>query len=352
MASLRKIMKIGVYPPKNWLARLYRLQKKTSKSGINSIIRSFLGDGLSDSQLRWYRLKMKWAYVWHQWNESEYFHFGYERLSREGRKKYVTELEKDLFCRKYNQSKTHRIFNNKGLTYQYFAPYYKRDVCIVNKAEVDMSELADFLSKHTDVIVKPICESMGNGIRIIRNASVEAIAPIVEKTTDGLIVEELICQSSALSVFHPKSVNTVRIPTWVVDDKINVLPSFIRFGCGGAEVDNAAKGGLFGFIDLESGIVTGVCDKRGRPQVTHPDSHLSIVGLSIPHWDECVSLAKELAKVVPDAKYVGWDLAFTDNGWALVEGNVYGQFVCQQLSSRKGIRDFLLAIDPHCFDFE
>lgn len=42
--------------------------------------------------------------------------------------------------------------------------------------------------------------------------------------------------------------------------------------------------------------------------------------------------AKELAKMVPDVKYVGWDLALTENGWVMIEGNEDGQFVFQYFS--------------------
>ena len=46
-------------------------------------------------------------------------------------------------------------------------------------------------------------------------------------------------------------------------------------------------------------------------------------------------MAKELATVVKGNHYAGWDLALTENGWIMIEGNARGQFVWQ-ISSQKG----------------
>lgn len=38
------------------------------------------------------------------------------------------------------------------------------------------------------------------------------------------------------------------------------------------------------------------------------------------------------------ALYKGWDLALTDNGWVLVEGNEKGMFIGFQLPTHQGFR--------------
>lgn len=54
-----------------------------------------------------------------------------------------------------------------------------------------------------------------------------------------------------------------------------------------------------------------------------------MVGFTIPRWEEVVAMAKELATIVDGNRYAGWDLALTDNGWVMIEGNARGQFVWQ-----------------------
>ena len=68
------------------------------------------------------------------------------------------------------------------------------------------------------------------------------------------------------------------------------------------------------------------------------------MGFAIPAWDDLLSLAEKLAKVVPEQKYVGWDFALTDNGWILVEGNTRGQFLhqyCEKKGCRKAIESVI-----------
>ena len=46
-------------------------------------------------------------------------------------------------------------------------------------------------------------------------------------------------------------------------------------------------------------------------------------------------MAKELALIVKGNRYAGWDLALTEKGWVMIEGNARGQFVWQ-IPSGKG----------------
>ena len=41
------------------------------------------------------------------------------------------------------------------------------------------------------------------------------------------------------------------------------------------------------------------------------------------NYDKCIKLVSECAKIIPEVKYVGWDIAITENGASLIEGNCY-----------------------------
>ena len=55
----------------------------------------------------------------------------------------------------------------------------------------------------------------------------------------------------------------------------------------------------------------------------HPISHINLIGYKVPNFDKCINMVCECAKIVPDVKYVGWDVAITKNGVSLIEGNCY-----------------------------
>ena len=44
---------------------------------------------------------------------------------------------------------------------------------------------------------------------------------------------------------------------------------------------------------------------------------------NVPLFHEAVELVKECAKVIPEIAYVGWDVAISDKGPVIVEGNCF-----------------------------
>lgn len=132
-----------------------------------------------------------------------------------------------------------------------------------------------------------------------------------------------------MAQFHPSSLNTIRVATVKFDDGVEVIEAFFRTGRGGNIVDNAGAGGVFGTIDIETGIIDAVGDEYGNLYEVHPDSGLPIKGFAIPRWEEAKAMAIELADIVKGNRYSGWDLALTENGWIMIEGNARGQFVWQ-----------------------
>lgn len=136
---------------------------------------------------------------------------------------------------------------------------------------------------------------------------------------------------------HPSSLNTVRIPTVRYDDRVEVIHPFLRIGRGSAVVDNAGSGGIMGNIDVATGSVYAAADELGKDYKIHPDTGVSLIGFTIPKWQEVLSLVKQMALVVPSVRYVGWDMALSPKGWVMIEGNDKGQFVWQ-VADRNGFR--------------
>lgn len=98
--------------------------------------------------------------------------------------------------------------------------------------------------------------------------------------------------------------------------------------------------------------MTRIYDELGNRYVVHPDTKKPTVGFSIPQWEMAVDLSLKLSPVVPGSVYIGWDLALTDKGWVMVEGNSRGRFICFHMVIQNGFRkelEGLLGCKPREF---
>lgn len=95
--------------------------------------------------------------------------------------------------------------------------------------------------------------------------------------------------------------------------------------------DNIADGrtgNLLNTICLETGIITKSlvqrADGAGHRLVSHhPVTQRELTGFPIPHWREVCDLVRRAARVFLPVRSVGWDVAVTDEGVKIVEGNIW-----------------------------
>lgn len=274
----------------------------------------------------------------------EYFLYNFSMLNKKGRETFVTDKIRWEYYEKMNSSDGIEIFNDKKKTYDLFKEYYLRDlVLITNKS--DKQIFVDFVKKHKDFIIKPYNSSGGRGVCKKSVTEENIIGELFEELISdgsGFICEEIIIQSQELSSFHPFSVNTVRFTTIKDDSGINLFYPLLRTGVGGSLIDNATGGGIFALIDPESGVVyTKAKDEKGNSFFAHPDTGVIYPGFKLPEWEKAVELVKNLASVMEDMCYVGWDIAHTDKGWVMVEGNPRGQMIMMQLFHKNGFKSEL-----------
>ncbi|NJO33193.1 MAG: hypothetical protein HC869_08635 [Rhodospirillales bacterium] len=93
----------------------------------------------------------------------------------------------------------------------------------------------------------------------------------------------------------------------------------------GAIVDNFHKGGIVSKVDMQTGALGPASDAGvGRPCVwleRHPLSGGQIAGRRLPLWKETVDLVCRAHAAFPDRITIGWDVAITDRGPVIIEGN-------------------------------
>ena len=261
----------------------------------------------------------------------EYICYNFEDLNDKGRREYVTEFSRHELYDTCNDFDHLHFFDNKYETYELYRKYYHRDALLINE-NTRIEEFEDFVVKHKHFISKPLKLYLGIGVEIIDCNNFEKTDQLFEyiQSKGESIIEELIVQSEDVAQFHRESVNTIRIPTVRTKDGIAILDPFFKTGTGNKNVDNAGAGGVFAAIDRKTGVITTVgIDEKGNHYLRHPDTGVIFPGFQLPDWDNALKLVEELMYILPEIRYVGWDLAHTENGWVIVEGNHEGQLVGQ-----------------------
>ena len=290
------------------------------------------GEDVSKASL-WQAIKFIKKY---HFNMIEYFSYRLYEHKKEKPLSFVSFREVHSFNVFLNKGEIDQIFVNKERTYETFKKYYKRDLLKVTKDNKDL--FLELGKKHNELIIKPGKGTCGRGIQIINTENIDKkYNELIEEYSGDFIAEELIKQSNEMSKFHPSSVNTLRIPTIRFDDE--VLPHHILFRCGkgGSSVDNASAGGVLGIVDANTGMVINAGYLNGTVVNVHPDTLEKLVGIKIPRYEEAIKLVKELALVLPENRWVGWDLALTDEGWVMVEGNSTPQVEAYQILKNEGM---------------
>lgn len=276
----------------------------------------------------------------------DYLIFEFHLQSALGRRSFITNRLRNDYCRnkKINDiTPTPELFTDKFITYQRYKSFYKREI-IRLYSTLDIKLFSDFISESPNFICKPINSSKGKGVKVFNtktNSNETVFALLEEVLSNGpCLIEELIVQAEGLKILHPSSVNTVRCPTLLTQDGVVIFHPVLRMGRGGNVIDNAGAGGILANINPETGLVyTTGADELGYRYISHPDTGINIVGFQVPKWDELCSFVKEISLITPNIKYTGWDLALTDNGWVIVEGNHWGQFLILQTADKTGIRN-------------
>ncbi len=213
----------------------------------------------------------------------------------------------------------------------------------IDAATATVEELGSFLARHPRVIAKPARGEGGAGISIYDAAEVADVAEwrTMLIRSDQTLLEEVLSQHPALAELYPDSVNTVRMITYRdPQQRLHVIASVLRIG-NGSVIDNFASGGMFTMLDDDGVALYPGVDKQSHIYRTHPVTGTAIQGFQVPHYPEIVSMIAEAAKRLPTVPYVGWDIAVTPEGPALIEAN-HNSSVFQMKPSASGIRTGLL----------
>lgn len=147
-----------------------------------------------------------------------------------------------------------------------------------------------------------------------------------------------------MAKLNPSSVNTVRCITFCLGGNVQIPYCFLKVGRNGSFVDNGGAGGILAGIDVRSGKVnTCGYDEYNETYEIHPDTGVRFDGYQMPEWEKLKAICCKMSGMLPSVKCIGWDMAYTDDGWVVIEGNGMTQFIVPQIVYKKGIKKELLS---------
>lgn len=236
--------------------------------------------------------------------------------------------KKDFFSHKkwlkvmkiFNISEYEYLLGNKVDFLRYFSEYINHHFLYPSK--VSFEEFAAFVNSHAALLVKPVDDNQGHGIR--------KYIPSADLRNDYQSLIDANCFVEEVIVQHPKmklggsAVNTVRIYT-ILDavGKAHVLKAVLRVGVKDSIIDNYHAGGVIYPINVEHGFVEsyGISRVYGRKIAYQPGTDFLMLGFRVPNYDVLLRTVISAAESIPQIRYIGWDVAITESGVDIIEAN-------------------------------
>jgi hypothetical protein len=142
-----------------------------------------------------------------------------------------------------------------------------------------------------------------------------------------LIVQKLVRPHPQLQPLTSGALPTVRAMS-VIDEqgRPEVVATVFRMSIGeNRTVDNIHAGGLACAVSLDEGTLGLASDLGADARLGwhchHPTTYARIQGTRLPFWDDVKALAVQAHGLFSDRLVIGWDIAITEDGPIIIEGN-------------------------------
>ncbi|HHW94896.1 MAG TPA: hypothetical protein GX736_03070 [Mogibacterium sp.] len=228
----------------------------------------------------------------------------------------------------------------------------------LSTVNMNWEQFNKIFSEEKKIIYKPQADFGGEGVKVFNCDNKETLRKAyseIEKLPFG-VIESFVNQHPDMQQFSKKSVNTLRIVTirtnnpekGIETGKIHFIYGAMRMGSDDSYTDNLSSGGLMALIDIDTGILTTPgTDYSNRICYSHPITGAKIKGFHVPFFKEAKQIIIDFSEKYDIEGYYGWDIAITENGAILIEGNNAPGMELLQLPyvlEKKGMKHIL---DPY-----
>jgi len=266
----------------------------------------------------------------------DYIDYDFAILTPAERATYMTHPVSNQISQKYDHPDYRGLFQDKVEFDRTFSDFLRRDWMVVDADNAD--DLRAFTERLGTIVTKEPVGQAGTGVHRYHAAEVEDWTAFHRGLLERgeILVEEVIRQHDDLAAVCPGTVNTTRVTAFFDGQKTHILAMAQKFGRG-AVSDQMTFGGFYTMLDDNGHALGAGYDSHGHVHELHPDSGVRIADFQLPMIDEVKAFVDQVARVVPQVQYVGWDIVVGPDGPVLVEGN-WGAGVYENKPSVTGIR--------------
>lgn len=204
------------------------------------------------------------------------------------------------------------IFNKNGV-------FYNKDYKIISKEEAK-----GILLHKKDVFVKPTKDTSGGskckvydkdtGYEELKGEDIDSIFDLYKK---DFTVQSLVKNHESIRNIYPKSLNTIRLTTYIIDGKVYNVKGLLRLGANDSRIDNASTGGIYVCVGDDGKLNDFASNESGVGKLRHfehPDTKVAFKDYSIENYPKVIEAAKRMHSLIPELGIIDWDIAIDEFG--------------------------------------
>lgn len=272
------------------------------------------------------RMSILWNRLLYGFNTSEYMTFEVYKMNHWEKNTFNSSARSIKIVHQMNPGENGKrtLLDNKCAFNKAFGKFIHRAWLYAPDTSDD--DIHAFLEQHDYIIIKPVGMSRGAGVqKIICDEAQKCLGEFIKEVKkEKMLLEECVVQHHKMAAINESSVNTIRVNTLRDrNGQVQFIAANLRGGAQGSILDNLHAGGAQYPVDIETGIIIrgGVRYDGEKNILFHPGSGLKMIGMEIPFWGKLKEMILEAGTMTGDIRYVGWDVAITEDGCELIEGN-------------------------------
>jgi hypothetical protein len=276
----------------------------------------------------------------------EYFNFRFFELPAAEKANFAGTGYMYEYQRVMNPPEYRSVLEDKAQFLRRYGAYVRHEFATLTELRADPTAARRLLEAPAGkIVLKSTTGQCGRGVEVhpCEDFTPQTLIRRMEETGNDL-AEAFVTQHQELMRLSPSGLNTIRVITQLDDqDRVDIIGTRLRITVNSA-VDNMAAGNIAAPIDPETGRVTGpgvYSDITKADEYRHPVTGCPIVGFQVPFWAETLEMCQAAALVDTRNRSIGWDVAITDEGPELIEGNHDWCKLLWQLPVKRGLKPVL-----------